>query len=142
MSEANLQKKFTSLFDPSKNNEPLPKKIAAISTAIKSTPTIIARDIKIEGQIESSGVVEIEGFIKGSAKGNLIAIRETGSFNGDIIADTITISGEFEGNINAKSVNISNKAKVIGKIEYSTLFVEDGAYIDGQFKCVGERKKK
>lgn len=104
----------------------------------KSTPTIISQDLKIEGDIVSLGLIEIEGAIKGTLKGSTVIIREEGSIEGDVIAEMLQIKGKFQGNIKAKNISISSKANVQGNIEYTTLAVEDGACIDGQFKRVGE----
>lgn len=102
----------------------------------KATPTIFARDLKIEGDISSSGLIEIEGEVKGTIKGNSIIIREDGVVIGDVIAESLNIRGKFEGNIKARNINISSKAFINGVIEYCSLCVEDGASVDGQFKKV------
>ena len=110
------------------------KKFEVISSNLKSTPTIIAHDLKIEGNITGSGVVEIEGHVKGNVHCNIIALREGGFVEGSIVAESLSIMGRFEGTIKTKNINISSKAQVSGEIEYDSLAVEDGAYIDGQFK--------
>lgn len=108
----------------------------------KTTPTILARDLKFEGEISSSGVIEIEGRVNGTIKGNMIILRESGIIEGTVIADNFNIKGKFEGSIRSKQINISNKALVIGNIEYEVLSVEDGASIDGQFKKISAETKK
>lgn len=118
------------------NDNKITKKIEVISTNFKSTPTIFSRDLQVEGNINSSGLVEIEGFVKGTIKGNSVIIRENGSVEGDLFAQTLNIRGNFNGNIKAKNISISGKAKITGFIEYSSLTVEDGACIDGQFKQI------
>lgn len=118
------------------NDNKITKKIEVISTNFKSTPTIFSRDLNVEGNISSAGLVEIEGFVKGTIKGNSVIIRENGSVEGDLFAQTLNIRGNFNGNIKAKNISISGKAKVNGFIEYSSLTVEDGACIDGQFKQI------
>ncbi len=119
------------------NNSAITRKIESISANFKSTPTIFAKDLQIEGDISSSGLIEIEGFVKGNIKGNSVIIREGGSMQGELEADSLSIKGKFEGTIRAKSINISSKAKIHGVVEYHSLSVEDGACIDGQFKQVG-----
>ncbi len=136
MSIANLKAKVVSITQSNKlsNDNSVSKKLEVVTTNLKSTPTIIARDLKIEGDVYSSGVVEIEGFIKGTIKARVVVLREDGFVEGIIIADLLTIKGKFEGSIKAKNVNIANKAQIIGVVEYDSLSVEDGASIDGQFK--------
>ncbi len=110
------------------------KKLEAISANLKSTPTILAHDLKINGEISGSGLIEIEGAVKGTINGNSVIVREGGIVEGTIIAESLNIKGKFEGNIKAKNISIEGKATVMGEIEYSSLSVEDGACVDGQFK--------
>ncbi|MBM5782451.1 MAG: polymer-forming cytoskeletal protein [Pelagibacterales bacterium] len=99
-----------------------------------STPTIIASDMLIEGQVISQGLVEIEGKIKGSVRSHSVVLLEKGIIEGDVIAESFCVRGKFLGNIIAQNVNIASKANVVGTIEYGLLSVEDGAAIDAQFK--------
>ena len=131
---ASLKSKVVSITQNSSNDNSISKKLEVISSNFKSTPTIIARDLKIEGQIHSSGLIEIEGVIKGTINGNSVILREEGFIEGEVIAESLSLRGSFEGKIKAKNINISSKAKIHGEIEYEYLSVEDGACIDGQFK--------
>ncbi len=131
MQIANLKSKITSLAQHGDHNTPsLIRKIESF----KSTPTIISRDLRLEGVVASSGLIEIEGHIKGTIKGNSVVLREDGIIEGNVIAESFNIRGQFNGDITAKNLSISSRAKVFGNIEYDTLSVEDGASIDGQFK--------
>ncbi len=116
------------------NTKVISKKLESISANFKSTPTIISRDLRIEGEIISPGLIEIEGNIKGIIKGNSVILRENGVVEGIIIAEVLSVRGKFDGTIRAKNLNIAAKAKITGTIEYDLLSVEDGACIDGQFK--------
>ncbi len=106
----------------------------------KATPTILSNDIKVEGDVVSKGLIEIEGHVKGSIRAKSIIIRENGSVEGELSSESLNIRGKFQGNINSKTISISNKANVTGNIEYLTLSVEDGACIDGQFKRTEEKE--
>lgn len=118
------------------NDNGLAKKIEVISASLKNTPTILARDLKVEGEINSSGLLEIEGMIKGKIVGNSVILREEGFVEGEIFAESLSLRGHFEGKIKAAHLNISSKAKVHGEIEYESMSVEDGACIDGNFKKI------
>lgn len=104
--------------------------------SLKATPSILSTDLKVEGDIVSSGVLEVEGFVKGNIRSNSIIVRESGIIEGDVLAENLTIKGLFNGKIKAININITSKAKITGLIEYSSLCVEDGASIDGQFKKI------
>lgn len=133
MSAVDLEKKVVSIGGVANENI-ASKKLAAISQNSKSTPTIIARDLVIEGEISSSGLIEIEGRVKGIIRGNVIILREHGFVDGTIVAESLSIRGSFDGTIRANNVDVSGKAKLVGEIEYGSLIVEDGACIDAHFK--------
>lgn len=133
MSIASIKSKMSSVQGASSDNA-LVKKLEAISSSLKSMPSILANDLMIEGEILSNGIIEIEGNIRGTVRGNSVIIREEGFVCGTIIAESLSIRGKFEGTVKAKNINISSKANVNGTIEYDSLSVEDGACIDGQFK--------
>lgn len=135
---ASLKAKVISIAQSESNDNSISKRLEVISSNFKSVPTILSRDLRVEGEINSSGLIEIEGIIKGIIKGNSVILREAGFVEGTIIAESLNIRGKFEGTIKAKNINIANKAKVSGEIEYESLSVEDGASIDGQFKKIGK----
>jgi len=124
------------------NSNSFGKTIEQINISLKSTPSIIAKDSKIEGSFYSSGVVEIEGYIQGFINSNSIIIREGGGVDGEIEADSINIRGKVNGTIKARNINVFNKAKITGDIEYQSLSVEDGASIEGKFKQLSEWKSR
>jgi cytoskeletal protein CcmA (bactofilin family) len=136
MQIANIKSKVVVSQTGSSNDNSISKRLEVMSANFKSTPTIIARDLKIEGEIISAGLIEIEGVITGTIKGNSVILREEGYVEGTIIAESLSIRGKFDGTIRAQNISITSKAKVIGNIEYGSLSVEDGASIDGQFKMI------
>lgn len=103
---------------------------------MKATPTIIATDLIVDGDITSTGSLEVEGKIKGTVKGSSVIIREGGKIEGALSADTLVIKGSFDGSITANTITVSSKGVVTGNIDYNSLSIEDGACIDGQFKKV------
>ena len=131
-SNKDIQEHTSVIKNPKKENRFIKK--FEIINSFKTLPSIIASNLSIEGIINSTGTIEIEGYIKGNIIGNSISIRETGKVEGEISANQVNIRGKFTGNIKAKNLNIFSKAEVFGEIAYQNLTVEDGASIDGQFK--------
>ena len=134
MSIVNLKSKLLSFFNRSDTTVELEEKKP--KKTFTSTPTIIARDLRIEGNVFSSGLVEIEGTVNGVIKGNAVILLENGVIDGEIVAESFSIRGKFSGTIKAQNVNIADKAQVSGTIEYSTLSIEDGACVDAKFKKI------
>jgi cytoskeletal protein CcmA (bactofilin family) len=134
---SSLKSKVSSIVqNGSSKDSSITKKLEVISNNFRSTPTIISKDLKVEGEIVSLGIIEIEGNIKGTLRGNSVILREDCLVEGTVIAETLSIRGRFDGMIKAKNISIANKAEVVGTIEYVSLSVEDGASIDGQFRKI------
>ncbi len=110
------------------------KKFELISSIYNSPPSIIAKNSTIHGNLNSSGTIEIEGSVYGEINTKTLIIRQSGFFQGKIIAEDLYIQGKFEGNINVGKISISQTANVNGEISYQTMSVQDGACIDAVFK--------
>lgn len=136
MSISNIRAKTTKILKVVDNSNDNQQKKSEILSNFKNTPTIISQEFKLIGEIFSGGIVEIQGSIDGTINGNSIILREDGVINGTVIAENFSIRGKFDGKIRAKNVSIYSKALVRGDIEYSSLSVEDGANIDGNFKKI------
>ncbi len=106
----------------------------------KGNTSIISKDLNIKGNLNSEGLLEIEGKIDGDINGNIITLRETASVSGNITAKTLNIKGKFTGIIKSERINISGKADIKGTLEYVSLCVEDGASIEGDLKRASEIK--
>jgi cytoskeletal protein CcmA (bactofilin family) len=143
MSIANIKSKLATAANGGVEGEKsITRKLEMLSSSnFKTTPTIIARDMTIEGNLHSTGVIEIEGNVKGIVKSESIILREECFVEGSIISENLNIRGRFEGSIKAKNISISSKGRVHGEIEYDSLSVEDGASIDGQFKRLNASSK-
>lgn len=98
------------------------------------TPSIIAADLKIVGNLICGGSIEVEGEIEGNVTCGQVTIRKTGSIKGDVTAETIHVDGEVDGLVKGKGITISETGRVSGIIIYESLSIKDGAYIDGQCK--------
>ena len=134
----NIKSFFNSLKD-SNNSDSLGKSIEQMTISFKSIPSIISKNMTIEGTLKGSGIIEIEGKVIGNIDSTSVVIREGGTCDGEINAESINIRGNFNGNIKAKSINIFSKAKINGTIESQSLSVEDGASVDAQFSQLSEK---
>lgn len=105
-------------------------------------PSILSRGLQINGDIRSSGILEIEGKAKGTIQGTSVVIRENGIVEGSIEADSLSIYGSFQGDIKSEVIHVFRKAKIMGNIEYNSISVEDGASIEGNFKKMEAKTAK
>lgn len=101
----------------------------------KIPPTIISLDMRILGNVISEGVVDIDGRVEGNITSETVYIRENSIITGDIVAEKeIHVYGAVHGIIKAHTVNIYARAHIEGSIIHKSISIEDGAYIDAQFK--------
>ncbi|MFC1659460.1 polymer-forming cytoskeletal protein [Pseudomonadota bacterium] len=106
-----------------------------------ASPSIIGRKLEVKGELNCKDLIEVEGNVVGNIHSKTITIRESGLVEGDIFSEVVNIKGKFYGNIKSKVVNIAEKANIVGAIEYEILSVEDGAFIDGKFKCTARESE-
>ena len=100
-----------------------------------------AETMQLEGDLRSSGSMDIAGLINGNVFVNEITITETGSIRGSLESVTAEINGHVEGKISADTVIVGKTAVIKGDIFFKkTLKTEEGADIDGYIKRVNNGK--
>lgn len=104
----------------------------------KSPPTIIAADVNMLGNVISEGSMDIDGRIEGNVRCKSVTIRKNGVIKGDVFADVLHAYGRIEGLIKARDVHLYASCHVEGVIMHESLTIEDGAFVDGQFKRAGK----
>ena len=101
----------------------------------------IGETLQLEGDLRSSGSLDIAGLINGHIFVSEMTIRETGSVRGSLEAVSVEINGHVEGKITADTIIIGKKAVIKGDIFFkNTLKTEEGADIDGYIKRVNNGK--
>jgi cytoskeletal protein CcmA (bactofilin family) len=97
------------------------------STINQST---LAQDIKINGSLESTDYIDFSGHLTGTIKSSTINLKPGSYVNGTVTADTITVEGEVEGDIQAKDIYIKSTAKIKGNIRYHNIDIQNGSIIN------------
>jgi cytoskeletal protein CcmA (bactofilin family) len=94
----------------------------------------IDQGVFFEGHLEFSGMLRVDGSIKGTIKtDNHLVIGENGILEAEIHAGIVSISGKVTGVIHAKEkVQIYPKGRVSGEIYTPALEIETGAIFDGK----------
>ena len=101
----------------------------------------IGETMQLEGDLRTSGSIDIAGLINGNIFVSEMSIYETGSVRGTVEATTIEINGHIEGKIMADTVIVGKTAVIKGDIFFkNTLKTEEGADIDGYIKRVNNGK--
>jgi len=95
----------------------------------------IGETLQLEGDLRSSGSVDVAGLINGNVFVSDINIKESGSVRGTIEAANVEVNGHVEGKISADSIIVGKSAVIKGDIFFkNTLKTEEGADIDGYIK--------
>lgn len=90
--------------------------------------------VSIEGHMEFSGTLRVDGTIKGTIKTtDHLLVGEHGVLEAEIHAGTVSIGGKVTGAIHAtERVQIHSKGRVSGEIHTPVLIIETGAIFDGK----------
>ena len=103
--------------------------------------SLVGETMQLEGDLRSSGSVDIAGLINGNVFVSDMVITDTGSVRGTVEASSIEINGHVEGKILADIVIVGKTAVVKGDIFFkNTLKTEEGADIDGYIKRANNGK--
>ena len=101
----------------------------------------VGETLQLEGDLRSSGSVDVAGLINGNVFVSDMIITETGSIRGSLEATTVEVNGHIEGKITADSVIVGKNAVIKGDIFFrNTLKTEEGADIDGYIKRINNGK--
>ena len=101
----------------------------------------IGETLQLEGDLRSSGSLDVAGLINGNVFVSEMIIAETGSVRGSLESSNVEINGHVEGKITADSVIVGKNAVIKGDIFFrKTLKTEEGADIDGYIKRVNNGK--
>ena len=101
----------------------------------------IGETMQLEGDLRSSGSVDVAGLLNGNMFVSDMIITESGSVRGSIEAESIELNGHLEGKITADIVIIGKNAVIKGDIFFkNTLKTEEGADIDGYIKRANKGK--
>jgi cytoskeletal protein CcmA (bactofilin family) len=100
-----------------------------------SGATIISSGTKINGDINITSSLHIDGEIEGTIKSNnVVTIGTKGKVQGEITAKSFVVNGQFEGSVTSDVVEILSKGRLKGTLIYSELTVEKGGNFEGDSK--------
>ena len=101
----------------------------------------IGETLQLEGDLRSSGNIDVAGLLNGNVYVSDLTIAESGSVRGSIEVTSVEINGHVEGKITADSIIVGKSAVIKGDIFFkNTLKTEEGADIDGYIKRLNNGK--
>ncbi|RMD64501.1 MAG: polymer-forming cytoskeletal protein [Alphaproteobacteria bacterium] len=96
------------------------------------TPSIISADLKIVGNLNSNGDLQIDGRVEGDIASRRLTIGQGAVVHGAVVAESVRVYGRIHGEIRADSVMLAKTAEVEGDIAHRTLSMEAGASVAGR----------
>ncbi len=117
-----------------KQAEPTPGAEPARQSEKPAVPSLLSADLRIDGDVFSTGPVQVDGEIEGDIRAPHLTVGANAKLSGHIDAETAKISGAVTGHIDARNVVLLPSAKVTGDILHENLTIEAGAFVDGNFK--------
>ena len=110
---------------------------------VRPNATVMAAGLTIKGDLVSKCEVQFDGRLIGNLVGDQVIIGPSGSIEGKVRAESVVISGRFEGEITARHVTLTATCNAGGVINVTeTLTVESGAFFDGHINRMMGRKMR
>ncbi len=99
--------------------------------------TLISKATEITGDVHFSGVLEVEGKVRGNIYADddssaEIRIRESGLVQGEINVPSVIINGLVEGDVHStQHLELAAKARVVGNVYYHLIEMVMGSEVNG-----------
>ena len=105
-------------------------------TEISNSSNTISKDTSIDGNVETSGNLRIEGTVKGNIRAkSKIVLGNSGIVEGKVYAQTADIEGTGKGTVQVVGLlTLKSNAHIKGDINTGKLVMEAGAVFDGRCK--------
>ena len=102
-----------------------------------SETTYISEELIMEGTLDSSGsAVVIAGRFKGELRAKDVLLESNSVFEGNLIADKVTLGGLVKGEVAANTLNVSSSARVEGNLKTNSLSIDLGAEVAGNISRI------
>ncbi len=97
--------------------------------------TVINSGTSFKGMIDTKGSIFIDGRFEGIIVATQdVTIGKNGEVLGEIRSKVLTVNGMIDGLFDVEQVNILGFGKVIGKMQYDELLIEQNGVFEGEGK--------
>ncbi|MFI5399561.1 MAG: polymer-forming cytoskeletal protein [SAR324 cluster bacterium] len=99
---------------------------------------VLGLDSRVRGQIEFQGALTVDGTVSGDVRspegsGAMLIVGQSATIQGDIVSDSVLISGRVSGNVKARQrVEIFGTGILHGDIETGDIMIQGGAEFQGR----------
>ncbi|MFP5480405.1 MAG: polymer-forming cytoskeletal protein [Alphaproteobacteria bacterium] len=95
--------------------------------------SVLGADLRITGEITTTGSVEILGEIDGNITANGLIVGQEGRVTGSVSAQTVEVRGKLDGKVTCDSFTLRSSAEVKADVTTAGIVIESGAQIEGRF---------
>ena len=103
-----------------------------------NNPSIISKDLKIVGNLQTPHDILIEGKVEGDISARVLTVKETSEIEGHIRAEEAILEGFVKGEVRGAKIRLNKSARVQGDIIHGTIAIEAGAHFEGTVKRTEE----
>ena len=97
--------------------------------------TVIDSGTTFKGMIDTKGSIYIDGRFEGIiVASNDVTVGKNGKVLGEIRSNVLTVNGVIDGLFEVEQVNILGSGRVIGKMQYNELIIEQNGVFEGEGK--------
>ena len=111
--------------------EPRPSPSPIPAAKPKPAASVLSSDLTIQGNVLSSGDIQVEGIVEGDIRAHSLVVGETATVKGEVIAEEVIVHGRVVGRLRGLKVRLSTSARCEGDIIHKTIAIESGAHFEG-----------
>jgi len=121
-------------------------KKSAPRPAVNSFSSLIAENLSVNGDIEFSEGLKINGRVRGNVRcksgtTNLLALSAGGCIEGNVASHDALIDGTIVGDLHVEHLlELHSNARVTGNISYRQLSMENGAVVEGTLRRLDDER--
>tara|TARA_B100000579_G_C22798254_1_gene838316 strand:- start:1153 stop:1467 length:315 start_codon:yes stop_codon:yes gene_type:complete len=102
-----------------------------------SETTYISEELVMEGTLDSAGSsVVLAGRFKGEIRAKDVLLEANSIFDGNLIADQVTLGGLVKGEVAANTLNVASTARIEGNLKTNSLSIDLGAEVAGSISRI------
>jgi cytoskeletal protein CcmA (bactofilin family) len=106
------------------------------ASSVEAVLSIVAAGMTITGDVQTAGVIKVDGEINGSITGaRQVLLGRGGVVRGNVAAGEVVVGGTVEGSVSAQDrLELQSTASVSGDIDTRSIVVIEGAKINGMVR--------
>ena len=96
--------------------------------------SVFVYDLVVEGDVTSSGPIDVQGRLVGSLRSPEITVSGSGRVEGFVVAHDLAVLGAVSGTISARNVQLAPSAVVQADVIHERIAIEAGAELEGKLQ--------